>query len=565
MSTGTRSSGWSSCSLLLGFASWAPAVLGGEPASAPMPATLGTATVIDGVGAGGEGYLLWLAASMADVDPFAQEEFDRVWARCRSARSDCTGIAYVPAALALAEARWGNAGRFDYAAEAQAFRTGTPPRKLGVDERIFASNFEFIPEAVLTLALAGAGGGSVASAPGGIACGVDCEQSYPVGTEVVLTATAASAPLSNLSTFLGWSGGGCSGTGTCAVTLGQATTVTATFALQPNIAFVTSTSSHTGNLGGVNGADSICQARAQAAGLSGTYRAWLSTLTVNAIDRLTGASGWVRADGQPLVNSLADLANQRLFTPLRITETNVDVGVGTAHTATNVNGTRHGAGTTCNDYTAATVGNTLIGGATEAQGGLWTVSTFANCATPARLYCFGVDRAATVAPTPPPGGYRRAFVSSASFVPGGGIAAADALCNGEASSAGLPGTYRALLATVTVSAASRFDAGAGTLPWGRPDGQLCAATAAEFFSAPLLDSAPNTTAALDSHVGNFGNWGGAATVNAAGDNSLTCTNWTSGGSGGSGGRAGSTSQSRRFAGDINGCAATFVRVTCLQQ
>jgi hypothetical protein len=34
-----------------------------------------------------------------------------------------------------------------------------------------------------------------------------------------------------LSAFAGWSGGGCSGTGTCVVTLNASTAVTATFRL----------------------------------------------------------------------------------------------------------------------------------------------------------------------------------------------------------------------------------------------------------------------------------------------------------------------------------------------
>jgi len=50
--------------------------------------------------------------------------------------------------------------------------------------------------------------------------------SYNSGTVVTLTAAPASG-----SSFAGWSGGGCSGTGTCSVTMNAATTVTATFAL----------------------------------------------------------------------------------------------------------------------------------------------------------------------------------------------------------------------------------------------------------------------------------------------------------------------------------------------
>ena len=47
------------------------------------------------------------------------------------------------------------------------------------------------------------------------------------GTKVILTANPADG-----STFAGWSGGGCTGTGTCTVTLNATTKVTATFNLQ---------------------------------------------------------------------------------------------------------------------------------------------------------------------------------------------------------------------------------------------------------------------------------------------------------------------------------------------
>jgi PKD repeat protein len=76
----------------------------------------------------------------------------------------------------------------------------------------------------LTVTLAGAGTGSVASAPPGIACAPDCTEAYPNGTVVTLTATPAGG-----STFAGWTGAGCSGTGTCVVTMNAAQAVTATF------------------------------------------------------------------------------------------------------------------------------------------------------------------------------------------------------------------------------------------------------------------------------------------------------------------------------------------------
>jgi hypothetical protein len=76
----------------------------------------------------------------------------------------------------------------------------------------------------LTITRAGAGTGTVTSSPAGINCGSDCTENYNVGTVVTLTATPAMG-----STFAGWSGGGCAGTGSCAVTINMAATVTATF------------------------------------------------------------------------------------------------------------------------------------------------------------------------------------------------------------------------------------------------------------------------------------------------------------------------------------------------
>ena len=80
----------------------------------------------------------------------------------------------------------------------------------------------------LTVAKSGTGSGTVASSPAGIACGAACSASYTYGSVVTLTAAAAAG-----STFVGWSGGGCAGTGTCTVTLVADTAVTAAFAAKP--------------------------------------------------------------------------------------------------------------------------------------------------------------------------------------------------------------------------------------------------------------------------------------------------------------------------------------------
>jgi hypothetical protein len=70
----------------------------------------------------------------------------------------------------------------------------------------------------LTINKAGTGSGSV-TCDGGA-----CAASYPTGTKVTLAASAASG-----SSFAGWSGGGCSGTGSCVVTITANKVVTATF------------------------------------------------------------------------------------------------------------------------------------------------------------------------------------------------------------------------------------------------------------------------------------------------------------------------------------------------
>jgi hypothetical protein len=53
----------------------------------------------------------------------------------------------------------------------------------------------------------------------------------------------------------------------------------------------------TGNLGGLAGGDAKCATAATAAGLNGHWKAWLSTTTVNAIDRISDVGPWVDLQG----------------------------------------------------------------------------------------------------------------------------------------------------------------------------------------------------------------------------------------------------------------------------
>jgi hypothetical protein len=80
----------------------------------------------------------------------------------------------------------------------------------------------------LTVSMAGTGSGRVTSVPDGINCEPECSQAFVTGTPVTLTASPYSG-----SNFADWSGGGCSGTGSCTVTMNESTIVTAEFNLIP--------------------------------------------------------------------------------------------------------------------------------------------------------------------------------------------------------------------------------------------------------------------------------------------------------------------------------------------
>ncbi len=91
--------------------------------------------------------------------------------------------------------------------------------------RSVTATFATVNTVLLSVAKNGTGFGTVSSAPAGIACGASCSASYAEGTLVSLTAIPTVG-----STFAGWSGA-CTGTGSCAVTMDAAKSVTATFTI----------------------------------------------------------------------------------------------------------------------------------------------------------------------------------------------------------------------------------------------------------------------------------------------------------------------------------------------
>ena len=87
-----------------------------------------------------------------------------------------------------------------------------------------SKTIQSVQQYTLTVNKNGTGSGTITGT--GINCGSDCTEPYNQGSVVTLTAKSATG-----STFTGWSGGGCTGTGTCSTTINTNTTVTANFVI----------------------------------------------------------------------------------------------------------------------------------------------------------------------------------------------------------------------------------------------------------------------------------------------------------------------------------------------
>jgi len=275
--------------------------------------------------------------------------------------------------------------------------------------------------------------------------------------------------------------GGASGTGGAAAGGGTGG------ALPTNIAFVTSTRV-TADLGGVAGADTICQMHAQSAGLAGIYRAWLASSAGSAPSRLGAARGWRRADGLPIADTAASLlGDPRLFYLLVVNERGARTYSTYVWTGTRADG--GAAAETCGDWTSEAEGQWGATGNGNLASIAWTAGGRNECATTQPLYCFGIDHANPVTAPAPPNPSRVVFTSRPFTLTSAGIAAADAFCTAEATAANLPGTYGALLAPSADAANARFEPTAGG-PWARVDGVVPSAT-------PLASTTQSLRAALN--------------------------------------------------------------------
>lgn len=365
------------------------------------------------------------------------------------------------------------------------------------------------------------GPGRVQSSTITLDCTRKCTVPVKSGEQVVLDAV----PLAGANaSFSHWEGVPCP-SADCIVAGGVTSTITAHFD-GPNWVFF-DRGPYQGNLGGLAGADADCNAVAQKHDLTGHYVAYLSSSTQLARDRFrAGAHGWLLVDGEPVVDTLDDLVGHKMRVPIYRDADGtsaVDTNNG-AWTGTLGDGTI--APDTCLDWTVATASDNGKQGNPSWGGRNWSDFGQPQCKAQNRgLYCFEDDRGADLPPSPARNG-RIAFVGTG-FTASTGINSADMICHDQAAAASLPGTYRALLATSTASAASRFDLNGPT--WVRVDGLPLAATASDFMNgqqwlAPLDFTADGQPADL---VGGIVTWNGARLMTAPGTAATTCNDWSS--------------------------------------
>lgn len=153
--------------------------------------------------------------------------------------------------------------------------------------------------------------------------------------------------------------------------------------------FVTN-SSYAGSLGGLSGADNICQSLGSARFPGTSWKAWLSTANpapgIDAKDRIID-SQYVKVDGAVIATSKSDLIDGVGPTIVINKDQNGNSVTSQVWTGTKANGTR-GTVSTCSDWTST--GTNGLSGLASATvtGGQWTFYSQTSCDSSYRLYCF---------------------------------------------------------------------------------------------------------------------------------------------------------------------------------
>ncbi len=140
---------------------------------------------------------------------------------------------------------------------------------------------------VIWVEATGLGSGKVTSAPGGVNWPLNRGAAFTAGSQVTLTATPNAG-----STFLGWFGGGCSGTGECTVTVNGRVNVQAQF---------------TPSVGGGGGGGTTAPASITRVAVVKTKAGRVVRATLN-VRRQTGVTAQLRRSARVVVSKTQQLA-----------------------------------------------------------------------------------------------------------------------------------------------------------------------------------------------------------------------------------------------------------------
>jgi len=426
----------------------------------------------------------------------------------------------------------------------------------------------------LTITRTTVAGGATGTVTGsGLNCGGggSCAVTVDHGAQIVLTASPTSGYFSQ------WVGCTSSVLQCTTSPITADTTVEAQFSIA-NLIFVTSGTYSVTDLqtnGGGNaptGADNYCKT-AGAAFPNRKFTSLLTTGSNNVATRLGSSRGWVRPDGKPFGDMPSSFVypGRKVFYPPALDEHgNVVTGTELTHAA---------SGSGCVDWTSSNMSDYHAGGVATAGGYGWDVAFGSPCVYSFHLYCMSTDYVAVVTP-PAPTSARIAFISDGVFNPGtagsggldGATKSADALCQSEASTNGLTGTFVAFMASNNPlkSAISRITNLNG-LNWMRPDGVMVTSSPSSLnTTTPALLSSIQVSASKQ-YYGNEAVYTGANEPTQQGTAGLTCTpsggrSWTAGSAAGVAGRTGQAySASSRFFYDYYDDNCAGQRIYCFQQ
>lgn len=295
--------------------------------------------------------------------------------------------------------------------------------------------------------------------------------------------------------------------------------------------FVTSGTYNGAQIGGVGGADQICNDLADTAGLSGYFKAWISNEgNSDPLDRFDqGAVEYQLVNGTKVADDWADLVS--------CTGSCLDAGINLDEDGNAPSGTRawtdvrsdggDDTGGNCSDWMAGTAGFNGQYGIIGATDSTWTDSSGGvPCNNTYHLYCVQQLDPAAAGPDD-----KTVFVTSNTYTGGQlqGHGGADSLCQQAAVSAGLSGPFRAWLATQGESdPENKFSQ--STTPYRRTDGVKVADDYTD-----LTDCGSGSGGCLDAAIlyDEFGTlvsglervW--TSVQSSGADSSNDCTQWTS--------------------------------------